>query len=77
MDPTGEERGRTPRAPQDIVLRLGELAGDALASESDRLGVPIEELVSFSVLYYLADLDSGRIARSIPLRRSNPPEGAI
>lgn len=68
MDPTGEERGRTPGAPQDIVLRLGELAGDALASESDRLGVPIEELVSFSVLYYLADLDSGRIARSISSR---------
>jgi hypothetical protein len=28
-------------------------------------GVPVEELVSFAVMYYLADVDSGRIARRI------------
>lgn len=48
------------------MLQLGGSAGDALASESERLGVSIEELATFSVLYYLADLDSGRIARSLP-----------
>jgi hypothetical protein len=29
------------------------------------MGATLEEFVAFSVLYYLADLDSGRIARQI------------
>lgn len=29
------------------------------------LGVRVEDVVGFSVLYYLADLDSGRIARDV------------
>jgi hypothetical protein len=49
-----------------IGLRLGESATDALVAEAERLGVSTEELANFSVLYYLADLDSGRIARTIP-----------
>jgi hypothetical protein len=49
-----------------VTLRLGESAGDALLEESHRLQVSVEELATFAVLYYLADLDSGRIARSIP-----------
>lgn len=28
--------------------------------------VSVDELVAFSVLYYLADRDSGRIARRVP-----------
>jgi hypothetical protein len=39
-----------------------------MASEAARLGVSLEELASFAVLYYLADLDSGRIARQLPPR---------
>jgi hypothetical protein len=68
VEPIADEHPSTPDPPQGLVLKLGELAGDALARESDRLGVPIEELASFSVLYYLADVDSGRIARSISSR---------
>ena len=42
----------------------------ALEEESAQLGVSIEELVSFAVLYYLADRDSGRIARRLPKPRT-------
>ncbi|HXB63897.1 MAG TPA: hypothetical protein VNV42_03365 [Solirubrobacteraceae bacterium] len=48
------------------MLGLDGFMRDALDHEATRLGVPIEELVRFAVLYYLADLDSGRIARQWP-----------
>lgn len=54
--------------PKGVTLHLGCFAQEALAQESARLGVSAEELASFSVLYYLADLDSGRIARQMPTR---------
>lgn len=57
VDLGGEHFGRR------VTLRMGGFAGEALARESARLGVSREELASFSVLYYLADGDSGRIAR--------------
>ena len=38
----------------------------ALAEECATLGVTEDELVGFAVLYYLADLDSGRTARPLP-----------
>jgi hypothetical protein len=55
-------------------VRLDHFACEALAEESSRLGVSCEELAAFSVLYYLADLDSGRIARTLP-RSSTPLAG--
>jgi len=55
----GRERG--------LTLRLDRFAWKAIEEEADRVGVPVEDLIAFSTLYYLADLDSGRIARRIPL----------
>jgi hypothetical protein len=49
--------------PQSVELHLDDFAWDALTQESNRLRVSREELARFSLLYYLADLDSGRIAR--------------
>lgn len=46
-----------------MTVRLEGFAADALDEEASRLGVGTDELASFSVLYYLADIDSGRIAR--------------
>ena len=46
-------------------LGLDGFAREALERESARLGVPPAEVVTFAVLYYLADLDSGRISREI------------
>lgn len=51
--------------PRSLVLRLDPFAWEAV----DQLGVPmagsLENFVAFCVLYYLADADSGRIARQI------------
>jgi len=57
-----------------MALELDGFAAEAIDEEADRLGVSVEELVSFSVLYYLADVDSGRISREIamsPYREDN------
>lgn len=53
-----------------VALELDRFAGEALAEEARRLGASTEQLAKFAVLYYLADLDSGRIARAI-----DGPEG--
>ena len=49
-----------------VVLELESFAWDALTEESAELDVSIDELVTFSVLYYLADRDSQRISRRLP-----------
>lgn len=68
-DPAAQPQdGHAARRSHTIMVRLDEFGLDALIEESDRLGVSSEELASFSVLYYLADLDSGRIARRLPPR---------
>jgi hypothetical protein len=56
---------RRTRGGRRVTLQLEGFAAEAIDEESDRLGISAEELVSFSVLYYLADMDSGRIARRI------------
>ncbi len=57
-----------------VALAIDGFAAEAIEEEAARLGVSAEELVNFSVLYYLADVDSGRIARSIA--RSPHPDSA-
>lgn len=61
-------------AARDVRLDLTDFAWGALKDEAGRQGLSVEELVGFSVLYYLADRDSGRIARSRPLVPTTPPE---
>lgn len=53
-----------------VSLTLDTFAWEALRLESGRLGVSEQELAAFAIAYYLADLDSGRIARSITGARS-------
>jgi hypothetical protein len=50
---------------RQLTLSLDDFAWSAVAEESSKLGVSAEELARFALLYYLADLDSGRIARRI------------
>jgi hypothetical protein len=57
---------------ESLTVQLDRFACETLADESSRMGVSREELAVFSILYYLADLDSGRIARSMP---SGEPTG--
>jgi hypothetical protein len=56
---------RHVREGRVLTLQLDGFAAEAIDEEAARLGVSVDELVSFSVLYYLADVDSGRIARQI------------
>jgi hypothetical protein len=49
----------------EITLRIGGFVRDLIEVEALQLGISAEDLVRFSVLYYLADLDSGRIARDV------------
>jgi hypothetical protein len=48
-----------------MALQLDGFAAQAIEEEAARLRIPAKELVNFAVLYYLADIDSGRIARDI------------
>jgi hypothetical protein len=65
--------GRQPlEADQSVTLRLSGFAWRAIEQESARQGVPVEEMLAFAAMYYLADVDSGRIARDI----SRSPYGA-
>ncbi len=57
--------GPPPGAEHQLTLQLDEFAWEAIELECSKLGVSVEEFISFSVLYYLADIDSGRVARRI------------
>ncbi len=54
------------RSPRELKLDLDAFAREALEAEATRLGVSVEELARFAVIYYLADSDSGRISRRPP-----------
>lgn len=64
---SGSRAGGGQSAKEDggVNVRLDGFAREAVEQESARLGVSVDELVAFSVLYYLADADSGRVARRI------------
>jgi hypothetical protein len=54
------------RSKHTFVLNLDAFAWETLTEQAATLNVPVEELIGFSVLYYLADLDSHRISRRLP-----------
>lgn len=56
-------------------MRLEGFAFEAISEEAARNGLTAEELVGFAVLYYLADADSGRIARQVARRPEPQPAG--
>ena len=61
--------GHSVPVKRKLALRMDEFAWDTLQHESTRLKVSEEELIAFAVMYYLADVDSGRIARRFPGER--------
>lgn len=70
--PVSDERA-DHEGRRTLALRLDHFAWEALSEQAAELETSVDELVAFSVLYYLADLDSKRIARKLPtnLRRSS------
>jgi len=59
---------RATRLPESIEIHmsLDGFGVKALREEAARQRVTVEELASHALTYYLADLDSGRLARKIP-----------
>lgn len=51
-----------------LTLSLGPFARTQLHEEAARQQATAEELAAFAVLYYLADVDSGRVSRELPPR---------
>jgi hypothetical protein len=45
-----------------LVVDLGEATGETLAREAGAQGVEPEELARHALLFFLADVDSGRVA---------------
>jgi hypothetical protein len=48
-----------------LALEIDGFVWDSLHEECARAGLTTGEMIAFCVLYYLADADSGRIARRI------------
>jgi hypothetical protein len=69
---SSEDRGGASTR-HHINVPLGEFAWQEVERESEELGVSVEELIAFATLYYLADRDSGRIARRPPRGRFPGP----
>jgi hypothetical protein len=65
-NPLGADGNLKGGVARKLSLDLDAFAWEALEEEAAQLGVSVEELASFSVLYYLADRDSGRIVRRVP-----------
>lgn len=59
------------RASRELWVELDAFTHEVVEQEAARLETSVEEFVRFATLYYLADLDSGRIARHLPSAR--PP----
>jgi hypothetical protein len=51
---------------QSLTVTLGAFGWRAIEEQAAELGVSAEELARHALLYYLADRDSGRIARARP-----------
>lgn len=52
---------------REISLDVGGFAWEELQQAAAESGVSVEEMITFAVLYYLADEDRGRIARRVEL----------
>ena len=64
---TGSSERSDSQILRSVEFGLDGFAWEALSNEAEREGLTVEELVTFAVLYYLADVDSGRISRRISL----------
>jgi hypothetical protein len=59
------------RRQRIVTVELNAFVSAALEDEARAMNVPVEELASFALLYYIADRDSGRTARRLPHRAAD------
>jgi hypothetical protein len=50
----------------EATVSLTEFGWNALSDEAERQGIPVEELLAHAAMYYVADLDAGRLAARVP-----------
>ena len=50
-----------------LTLTLSPFVSEGLIREAKRQQITVEELINFAAVYYLADLDSGRITTERPV----------
>jgi hypothetical protein len=56
-----------------VKVVFDDFGWSALRDEAHNQGISVEELVVHAAMYYLSDLDSGRLAEQV-LRRAEAPE---
>jgi len=64
---TDAEGFHNARGVHSLTLQLDGFAWETIAEQSAQMGVSVEELATHAIMYYVADLDSGRIARRVPV----------
>jgi hypothetical protein len=57
-----------------ITVAFDDFGWSALRDEAHNQGISVEELVVHAAMYYLSDLDSGRIAGQVLGRAEAPDE---
>jgi hypothetical protein len=57
--------GDEPGSAVAVEVDVGEQTGRALAKQAEAQGVDPEDLARHAVLFFLADVDSGRVARAL------------
>ena len=80
MTEPGTAENLVAREEHTLRLRLDSFTWELIMSDAASEGITAEELVTFSVMYYLADVDSGRIARrgsATKLAEARPLEASL
>jgi hypothetical protein len=54
------------RAAMRLTLTLSPFVSEGLTREAKRQQITVEELINYAAVYYLADLDSGRLVVDRP-----------
>ena len=61
--PTPAGRNKKEFAIHEVTISLDDFGWSRLTAEAETQGVSPEELVVHATIYYLSDVDSGRIGR--------------
>lgn len=55
-----------PKPQTSVNLTLSPFVAESVAKEAERQNITVGELISYAIVYYLSDLDSGRVAARRP-----------
>ena len=59
----------------ELRVSFAQATWEVIEAEARNEGVPVEDLIRFAVMYYIADSDSGRISRRVPWARLTESAG--